>query len=188
MNRTTECTSQSQPPRKSTNRSPVDRILQAPVRRWPAWLIAVALMAGLAGCGTNVEELLLQSGASVARSFIDIWLTDLANDLADRMEDQDEEPADDETDDGDADDDGGTTDEPGFDELTGDPASGETLYASCAGCHCADGAGDCMPGASALAGASAETLDATLQGSGIHPDLTNQEIVDLEAYLATLGG
>jgi hypothetical protein len=41
-----------------------------------------------------------------------------------------------------------------------------------------------------VTGTSAQLLDEVLRGGGTHPpsDLTDQEIVDLEAYLAILGG
>ena len=77
-----------------------------------------------------------------------------------------------------------------LEDLVGDPAAGEALYASCAACHCADASGGCLPTATGVVGVSAETLDEFLRGDAPHPpsDLTDQEIVDLEAYLASLGG
>lgn len=158
---------------------------------WPIGLAAVALALGVGGCGTNLDEILFQSATALGRTYIDLLLTDAANTLAER--DQDEEPVDgdqngDDVDGGNGGDDG-TTDG-GFEDLVGDPAAGEALYASCAACHCADASGGCLPGTPGIIGVSAETLDEFLRGDAPHPpsDLTDQEIVDLEAYLASLGG
>ena len=156
------------------------------------WISLAAATMGLGGCGIDVEALFLQSADALGRTCLDLLLTDLANDLADAQE------ADDDGNGGDADDDDGNGDDEGnggdedvpFDDLVGDPVAGEPLYASCAACHCADAGGDCLPGAPGVIGASAEALDEFLRGGASHPpsDLSNQEIVDLEAYLATLGG
>jgi mono/diheme cytochrome c family protein len=154
---------------------------------------SITLLSGIAGCGTNWEQLLVQTGSAVGRTYIDLFLTDVANGIADRL---DEQPADD--DDGDADDGNGDDtngdgdgDDTGGDlsDLTGDPAAGEALYASCAGCHCADASGGCLPNAPSLIGVSAETNDEYLRGDASHPTkpaLTDQDIVDLAAYLGSL--
>ena len=159
-----------------------------------AWLCGVALVAGLVGCGSNFPELLYQSASAAGRTYLDLLLTDVANTVTDAL-DREDEVSPDGDDDGDdngddnGDDDGGDGGDISFDDLTGDPAAGEPLYASCAACHCADGSGGCIPGATAVIGVSAETLDEFLRGGAAHPasDLTDQEIVDLEAYLASLG-
>jgi hypothetical protein len=158
----------------------------------PYWLVGIigpALLLGSVGCGTNIQEVLFQGGAAIGRTYVDLLLTDWANALADQEDQQDEQPdGGDDADDGD----GGDGGDAGgnFDDLVGDPAAGEPLYASCGGCHCPDGSGDCLPGAGPVIGASAETLDEYLRGSAGHVPsaLTDQEIVDLEAYLASLGG
>ncbi|MGB2984628.1 MAG: hypothetical protein WBE26_01985 [Phycisphaerae bacterium] len=153
----------------------------------------VPLLVGLAGCGTNLNELLYQSASALGRTYLDLLLTDAANNVADALDEDGAPPSDEGEDDGDTDDGNGDDEDGGgvsFDDLTGDPAAGEPLYASCAGCHCADASGGCLPGATGLVGASAESLDEFLRGGASHPssDLTDQEIVDLEAYLASLGG
>ena len=38
-----------------------------------------------AGCGTNLNEVLLQSGTATGRTLIDLWLTDFENRLADSL-------------------------------------------------------------------------------------------------------
>jgi cytochrome c553 len=78
-----------------------------------------------------------------------------------------------------------------FDSLTGIAAQGESLFTeqSCMGCHCADATGGCVAGAPRVVGVAAETLDARLRGAATHPIkplLTDQDIVDLEAFLASL--
>ena len=166
-----------------------------------ACMIAAALLITQLGCGVNLNEILFQSASAAGRTYIDLLLTDFQNDLADRF-DQDA-GADDDQDDGDADagddaagdagdddaGDAGDTDDGGLDTLTGDPAAGEPLYASCAGCHCVDAAGGCLLDAPPIAGVDLETLDDFLRGDATHPakpDLTDQELVDLQAFLASL--
>jgi len=151
-------------------------------------------IVGMAGCGVDVQNLLFQSTGALGRTYFDLLLTDLANDLANADDDNgdadDGEPDDGEPDDGEPDDGGGAGDDAPFDELAGDAVAGELLYVSCAICHCADGVGGCLPGTPGVIGASAESLDEFLRGHDTHvpSDVTNQEIVDMEAYLATLGG
>jgi len=157
--------------------------------RWSVGLGTAVLLIGLVGCGSGVNEALYQTASAAGRTALDIFLTELANALADTF-DQTATPPDDDGNGGDADDgdgNGGDEDVP-FDDLVGDPVAGEPLYASCAACHCADAGGDCLPGAPGVVGASAEALDEFLRGDASHPpsDLSNQEIVDLEAYLGSL--
>jgi len=166
---------------------------RSPLRQFCAIALLGLFVAivGTAGCGVDVENLLLSSAGALGRTYVDLMLTDIANAVADANADNGDAGNGDanggEPDGGDGD--GGGDDVP-FDQLTGDPAAGESLYASCVMCHCADGSGGCLPGAPAVIGASAEILDDRLRGSGTHvpSDVTNQEIVDLEAYLASLGG
>ena len=66
----------------------------------------LALLVG--GCGTNFDEILYQSLAATGRTAFDIFLTDLANAIADRAED--------ESDDG--------------DDSDGDDGTGEAIYVS----------------------------------------------------------
>ncbi len=170
----------------------------------PVFVAAVALSLGLGGCGTSVNELLSQTSAAAGRTFLDLLLTDVANTLEDQLDslgepaDGGDQDADDDDSDGDTDggangdssDNGGSTGG-GLDDLTGDPAVGETLYASngCAVCHCEDAAGGCALSAPAIIDTTTQGLDGFLRGDEIHPskiDLTDQEIVDLQAYLASL--
>lgn len=163
----------------------------------------IALSLGLGGCGTSVNELLFQTGAAAGRTFLDLLLTDMANTLEDHLDslgepaDGGDQDADDDDGDGDANgdtngngsDNGGSTGG-GLDDLTGDPTAGETLYAAngCTACHCEDAAGGCALSAPAIIDIPAQSLDDSLRGDEIHPskiDLTDQEIVDLEAYLAS---
>jgi mono/diheme cytochrome c family protein len=146
---------------------------------------------GLPGCGTNLNEALYQAAGATGRTFLDILLTDLANTLADSFDQGGTPPPEDELDGGDG---NGTIppDDPPFEELIGDPGAGEGLYASnsCTPCHCADAAGGCALNAPSLVGTATDTLDDRLRGDAAHPggkfNLTNQEIVDLQAYLASL--
>ena len=158
----------------------------------------LALFVG--GCGTNVDEILYHAFAATGRTALDIFLTDLANDLADRAEG--DAAALDDTDGDDGTGDGGDTDGGGDSDggdaadggsVGGDAAAGETIYVSngCGSCHCADASGGCALDAPALLDADFETLDEFLRGDSPHTggkhDLTDQDILDLQAYLGGLG-
>jgi mono/diheme cytochrome c family protein len=84
---------------------------------------------------------------------------------------------------------GGTTTDGG---LTGDAATGEMFYtgSACGACHCPDATGGCALDAPPLVGAELATLDDFLVGDSVHAggkfDLTEQDLADLQAYLASL--
>jgi len=147
---------------------------------------------GITGCGINLSESLYQAGAAAGRTALDLWLTDLANQLADAAVDTTDPAPDGDgmAPDDDADGSGGS-DGPGFGATDGDATDGEAVYVStgCAGCHCDDGVGGCALSAPAVAGAAADVLDAVLRGEAIHPvrvDISDPDLADLEAYLTAL--
>ena len=155
---------------------------QARVERWGtmkshSWpLVLAALAVPFAGCGTNLNEVLLQSGAATGRTLIDLWLTDFENRLADSLDRN-----------GAAAGGGGST------GLTGDPAAGQTVFRAnnCAACHCAGASGGCALSAPPIVGVTAATLDGVLRGDASHPakvELSDQDLADLQAYLASLAG
>ena len=176
---------------------------QAPVGRWGtmksrSWpLVLAALAVPFAGCGTNLNEVLLQSAAATGRTLIDLWLTDFENRLADSLDRNGAT----------AGSSGSTTDQGGggIDQgnggdaggsdgstgLTGDPAVGQTVFTAnnCAACHCADASGGCALSAPPIAGVASDTIDAMLRGDASHPlkvELSDQDLADLQAYLASL--
>jgi cytochrome c553 len=62
---------------------------------------------------------------------------------------------------------------------------------NCAGCHCADASGGCALSAPPIIGVTAEMLDSVLRGDQAHPtkvELSDQDLADLQAYLASLAG
>jgi len=143
-------------------------------RSWP--LVLAALAVPFAGCGTNLNEVLFQSGTATGRTLIDLWLTDFENRLADSLDRN-----------GAAAGGGGST------GLTGDPAAGQTVFAAnnCAACHCADASGGCAFSAPRIAGVASDTIDTRLRGDASHPltiALSDQDLADLQAYLASLAG
>jgi cytochrome c553 len=173
--------------------------------RWRGGMVglggAVCLLGGffvlLPGCGANLSEIFYQSVAAAGRTLLDQVLTDVANDLAEQGEDQPDEGDGDGNGDGDdGDGNGGNGDgdgeEPPPGDLTGDAARGETLFASsgCGGCHCADAVGGCLPGAPGLVNIALDVLTANLTGGDPHPtspNVSNQDIADLQAFLTSLG-
>lgn len=162
--------------------------------------LLLTLSLGLSACGTNLSELLFQAVAATGRTYVDGVLTDLANDLTESAEpddgapEDDREPAGDDEGDSDADDEEEVINDGEPADLTGDTDDGEVLFVSlsCGSCHCADAVGGCALDAPSVIGVSAETLNDFLRLETPHPggkqDLTDQEIVDFEAYLVSLGG
>lgn len=161
-------------------------------------VLGLALALGVSGCGTNLDELLLQAAASVGRVVVDQAITEVGNELADAIADDGVDSTDGDVDDG-TDGSGGGDDGTGGDGDNGDggpdlPAEGDasrgaTTYADngCANCHCADASGGCALSAPSLVGVSSTVIDDVLRGDAGHPtmpSLTDQEVVDLAAFLA----
>ena len=162
--------------------------------------LVVTLAIGLSGCGTNLEEILFQASAAAGRTVLDSLLTEFLNDLATGTGDGGQPPPQDGMNgagNGDGSDpsggDGMAGDVNGAGDLTGNPLTGETVYADngCAGCHCADAAGGCALSAPDVTGTAVQAVDDSLRGDAVHPtkpDLSDGEVADLAAYLASLAG
>ena len=156
-------------------------------------ITGVLILAAVAGCGTNLNEALLLATESGTRTLIDVLLSDLYSDLPDLFTIP---PAvgdtTDDADDGNVGGDAGSGDGPVTD---GDADNGEQVFTanSCAACHCADATGGCAASAPAIAGVGVDTLRELLQGDMPHiggkfPDLSAQDLADIEAFLADLAG
>ena len=136
-------------------------------------------LVGAAGCGTTLDELLFQTLSAAGRTALDQLLTDLANDIAGSGAGQ---PSGD----------GGT--DPGDGDSGDQPdgsGNGNAIFIAnaCGGCHCVDASGGCALDAPAIVGVASATLDGVLRGDSSHPiraDLTDDELADLAAYLASL--
>ncbi len=157
---------------------------------------AAVVMFG-SGCGTRINEALLLALESSARTGVDVFLSDLLSDLPNffTFPPPTGEPGDGDGTDGDD----GDGDQPppngNGGDLVGDPIAGEALYDinGCGLCHCDDASGDCVPGSPGLQGSTLEANREALQGESAHtggklPDLTDQDLADLVAFLADVGG
>ena len=138
-------------------------------------------LVGAAGCGTTLDELLFQTLSAAGRTALDRLLTDLANDVAGSGAGQ--PSGDGGTDPGAGD--GDTGDQPGG------AGNGQAIFTAnaCGGCHCVDASGGCALDAPAIVGVASATLDGALRGDASHPvraDLTDEELAELAAYLASL--
>ncbi len=164
---------------------------------WSARFAAATVLIGLVGCGSGVNEALFQGANAAGRTALDIFLTELANGLADVF-DGTAPPADDDSNgtsngdaNGDGDGDGGSGANGSSDDLTPDADAGLQVFSSngCASCHCDNAGGGCALEAPGLLGAQLDTLGDSLRGDSTHPvssTLSDQDLVDLEAYLASL--
>ncbi len=148
------------------------------------------------GCGTDINQALLLAGESGARTFLDVLISDFFSDLPELVSFP---PGPGEPNGGDSGDDAGTDAGDGAptDGAGGDsPAeAGAAIYTanSCFACHCDDASGGCLPSAPDIVGRDSATLQEQLQGETPHtggkfPDLTDQDIADLEAFLADDAG
>ncbi|MCO6435935.1 MAG: hypothetical protein J5J06_02480 [Phycisphaerae bacterium] len=156
-------------------------------------VLAIVSMLPASGCGTNFQDVLLQSGAAFGRSALDLFLTDLANALADAL---DEDNANTNTNENDNGNDNGNTNANNNGNANdntndngtpgpGDVASGETIVGSrCAACHGADGASGFAPD---IQGVDEAAIEAMVGGAGGHimVDLSAQDIADVAAFLAS---
>ncbi len=145
---------------------------------WCAALSAIVVLGGLAGCGTNIEAVLAQTGNAAATTLFDALLTDFANSVADNLDQNAPRPVDGaDGDGGDGGDDGDGGDNGG--------SPGQQAYTDrgCGGCHGTDGEGGSAP---ALAGVDqTDALEARFGGGADHfgSTLSDQEIADITAWL-----
>lgn len=153
-------------------------------------LLGLVLLGPMIGCGTQAGETFFTTGTATAQTLFDLWLTAFANGLADFLVPLDQAGQNPPADGGQNGGNGGGN----LGDLTGDAANGQTLFTanSCANCHCADASGGCALNAPNITGVSVDQVNDRLRGSISHPggkfDLTDQEIVDIQAFLASLGG
>lgn len=153
-------------------------------------ILIVLISVAAVGCGNDsFRDLAYNTVTSTGRTLFDLWLTELVNNIAGGGE----EPVDNENDNTGGNENDNTSENEntggGFDDLTGDVDNGMTLFSTnCASCHCPDASGGCLLDAPAIVGASAEDIDEYVRGDATHPakrEWTDQEVVDVEAYLAT---
>lgn len=130
----------------------------------------------LCGCGSNAGDILTQYAQAAAQTAVDQWLTVLVNQYTGTpLEPDDDDPTPG---------DGDTGNE-------GDAARGGELFTanSCGGCHCPDAGGGCALSAPAIIAASVESVASILDAASGHPtqpELSETDVADLAAYLATL--
>ena len=138
-------------------------------------------LAGLAGgCGTNVDALAEQYAYAAATMVFDQLLTAFANQVAESFEQPQPVPGDGDGDDGGDGGNGG--------DGNGEQDPGEVAFTAkgCGACHGAEGEGGIGP---ALACRDLmQEMDARFSGGQSHNGLTltEQEIADVTAWLATL--
>lgn len=146
------------------------------VRWWPVRLMAAGMVLVVAGCGTNLDEVVYQTIAAAGRTYVDLVLTDVANDLAGVSED-------------DADDDTNDTDGTNGDGGNGDAGlDGAALFASngCNGCHGEDGASGSAPDISGKAAAEVATgLELPIHTA---ISLSEEEIAAIAEFLGASAG
>lgn len=145
-------------------------------------LVLIASLSMLAaGCGTNLEEALFQTVSAAGRTFLDLALTDLANDVADSFEREESAPADQTGDDA-GNDDGGMDE----DDATDGSADGAALFAAnCSACHGDDGASGFAPDISGFAADALTTGLALPTHDAI--TMTEDEVAAIAAFFANGG-
>ncbi len=144
---------------------------------------AIAALVATCGCGTDARFLILDALTVQGQTSLDLLLTDIAVTLDENLP---EPPID-------GGNNGGGVDSGAGDALADPVASlGEEFFNNngCTGCHCDDASGGCALDAPVLVGAVFETLNRQLRQSGGHfsapPDISDQQLANLEAFLASL--
>ena len=158
----------------------------SPLPRRILWLALIAIV-GAPGCGTSAGDALFNTATAAGTSLLDQILTAAVNGTLGLLNPPPASSADETPGDG-----GGSGGGGNFDGLTGDAANGQTLFTAnnCASCHCADASGGCALSAPSLVGVVVTIVDDHLRGGASHAggkfqQLTDQEIVDLTAFLAS---
>jgi len=154
------------------------------LRGWLVGLCASVVLMGVAGCGTNLDAVVAQTGNATAITILDILLTDFTNQVADAFDPNAPQPAgggDDGDDEGDADDEGNGDD--GEEDGGADVSPEEQAYidGGCAVCHGDDGTSG-MP----IAGLSPAEMSAGLE-SAVHGSVSLSED-EIAAIAEFLGG
>lgn len=157
----------------------IHRVLRTPRRG--LWLTLI-MVAGVSGCGNVAGDAFFNAATAAGTSFLDQLLTAAVNgtlDLLNPPPPADTQPVD------------GSSGAGNFDGLTGSAANGLAFFTanSCASCHCDDAGGGCALSAPSLVGVDVIAVDDRLRGTKSHSggkfELTDQEIVDLVAFLAS---
>jgi mono/diheme cytochrome c family protein len=178
---------------RELGRFSISWLFEDSMMKWTYAIVSALILPAVAGCGTNLNEALLLASESGARTLVDVLLSDLYADLPDLFTIP--PVVGETTDDADDGNDGGDVG-PGDGAVTdGDAETGGQVFTanSCAACHCADASGGCAASAPAVVGADVDTLRNRLQGDTPHTggkfaDLSAQDLADVEAFLADLGG
>lgn len=152
--------------------------------RFLPWISPLVLLMLVGGCGTNLDEVIYNAIRATAQTQFDLFLTDVANDVADALERDtvvaDEDDDADETDDGEGTaDDGEDVDDTG-DDVGG--ADGAALFAAnCSACHGEDGASGFAPD---ISGKSTDELSVGLE-LATHGaiSLSDEEVAAIAAFL-----
>jgi mono/diheme cytochrome c family protein len=142
-----------------------------------AVLILLLIVAG--GCGSGVNDALLQAFAATGQTIVDLALTEAVNSIAEACEETDDADGDQDGDDGN----GGNGDDGdnGGDDGGGDLDGAQLMADNCAACHGADGASGF---AGDITGMSAEELSAGVAGASHVPiDLTDAEYAAIAEFL-----
>lgn len=144
------------------------------------------------GCGSGIQQAIGGAAESGTRTFLDILLSDTLANLPDLFSFNGNGTTDNTG--GNTGGNGGNTGGSGTGgtggtDLTGVAADGEAIFTSvCHACHCG-GTVDCSGGGIDLSGVGYDRIDEKLRGTSFHgggkfPDYTDQDIADLEAFLA----
>lgn len=141
------------------------------------------LLAIVAGCGTNLDQVLEQLASAAGRTYLDLALTEVANNVVASLEPSEDSTAtnsnDGQSQNGNESGNGGQNDQMDG----GGGADGAALFAAdCASCHGADGASGFAP---VITGFTADEL-ATGLAMSVHSsiELTDDDVAAIAAFLA----
>ncbi|UCF33413.1 MAG: cytochrome c [Phycisphaerales bacterium] len=160
------------------------KALSRRMRQTPPLAVLILLLIVAGGCGSGVNDVLLQAFAATGQTIVDLALTEAANSIAEACEETDDVNGDQDSDNGNGVD-GGNGDN-GDNGDNGGNGGGELdgaqlMADNCAACHGADGASGFAPD---ITGMSGEELSAGVAGPSHVPiDLTDAEYAAIAEFL-----
>lgn len=158
----------------------VGKALNHRMRQTPPLAVLILLLIVAGGCGSGVNDALLQAFAATGQTIVDLALTEAVNCIAEACEGTDDVDGDQDGENGNGED-GGNGDNGGNGGDDGGELDGAQLMAdNCAACHGADGASGF---AGDITGMSAEELSAGVADPHVPIDLSDAEFAAIAEFL-----
>jgi hypothetical protein len=160
----------------------VGKALSHRMRQTPPLAVLILLLIVAGGCGSGINDVLLQAFAATGQTIVDLALTEAVNCIAEACEGTDDVDGDQDGDNGNGEDGGNGGDgDNGGDDGGGELDGAQLMADNCAACHGAEGASGFAPD---ITGMSGEELSAGVADPSHVPiDLTDAEFAAIAEFL-----